>query len=152
MSRHARITLALVLGLLLVVPTTAVSSATPDTTAARAAPVKPGAYAGRLVSDGTAQEKVTMKVTRTRRLTGFRVNLTVYCWSLDHIELQVHPVAFPKTKLDARGRVDRTWKPDASSTITLKGRFTRTGRAKAGVLDYRVGNCSRTASWTAKRR
>ncbi|MFD1248157.1 hypothetical protein ACFQ3F_10190 [Nocardioides ginsengisoli] len=48
--------------------------------------------------------------------------------------------------------MSRTWKPNASSTITLKAQFTRTGRAKAGALDYRVGSCSRTAGWTAKRR
>ncbi|GAA3662127.1 hypothetical protein GCM10022237_22480 [Nocardioides ginsengisoli] len=99
MSRHARITLTLGLGLLLVVPTATVSSATP----ARAVPLEAGTYAGRLISDGTAQEKATMKVTRDRKLAAFKVNLTVYCWNLDHIEVRVHPLAFPRTRTRRAG-------------------------------------------------
>ncbi|WP_377325379.1 hypothetical protein ACFJIY_10180 [Pimelobacter simplex] len=153
MSRSARLVLAVLLSALLVAPAAAAHAApapSPDAEpAARAVPVKAGKYVGRIISAGSAQEKLTLTV-KNRKLTKFRVNLAVYCWNYDHYEVQVHPVAFPSTKINAKGKVNRTWKPNSSSTITLRATFKK-GKAKAGYLKYNVASCSREAGWTARR-
>lgn len=153
MPRSARLVLAVLLSALLVAPVAAAHAAPAPSPgaepAARAVPVKAGTYVGRIISDGSAQEKLTLKV-KNRKLTKFRVNLAVYCWIYDHYEVQVHPVAFPSTKINAKGKVSRTWKPSSSSTITLRATFKK-GKAKAGYLKYSVASCSREAGWTARR-
>ncbi|NGZ99759.1 hypothetical protein G5V59_03770 [Nocardioides sp. W3-2-3] len=87
-------------------------------TLARAVPVKPGLYTGRITSGSDRLEPVSVRVTRARYLRDFKVNLGVFC-ALSGT-LQVRAVRFPATKISSTGWVNRTWKPSAGTTITLK--------------------------------
>lgn len=154
MNRHRRLFVALVLSLLLGSSLVATASATATaqgsrTTSARAVPVKPGYYVGRITSGSDRLERVTVRVTRTRYLRDFKVNLGVFCAISG--TLQVRAVRFPATRISSTGWVNRTWKPTSGTTITLKVQLTRTGVAQKGVLKYNSGECVRHTTWTARR-
>lgn len=158
MPRSARLVLAVLLSALLVTPAAAAHAASPGSgpaaaPAERAVAVKAGKYVGRMTSGADQLEKVTLRV-KNRKLTGFRVNLGVGC--IDVIGgssyISVRTVAFPSTKINARGKVNRTWKPTSGTTITLTATFTPRGKVKAAYLKYNSGICVRHSGWTAKRR
>lgn len=154
MNRHHRLFVALILSVLLgssfvATQSTAATAESPRTTSARAVPVKPGYYIGRITSGSDRLERVTVRVTRARYLRDFKVNLGVFC-ALSGT-LQVRAVRFPATKISSTGWVNRTWRPTSGTTITLKVQLTRTGVAQKGVLKYNSGECVRHTTWTARK-
>lgn len=154
MNRRTPVLVALVLSALLT-PTLGsadparATTASERTSVSRAVPVKPGLYAGRITSGSDRLERVSVRVTRARYLRDFKVNLGVFC-ALSGT-LQVRAVRFPATKISSTGWVNRTWKPSAGTTITLKVQLTRTGVARNGVLKYNAGECVRHTTWSARR-
>lgn len=112
---------------------------------------RPGKYKGHFyTSEGERMESFKFRVTRNGRwLKKFYTVISVIC-NFFPPEVQVHPMGFPRVKINRRHKFYKVWRPNDDTRILLKGRF-RGRRLVSGKLDYTVGVCVRTGFMKARR-
>lgn len=115
-----------------------------------AAPVASGKYVGTIVEDGapSAQEWVRFRVRNGKRVTGFKAQVWLQCYSYPNTYYQLPAVVeAPKAAVAGR-RVDHAWTQQITlegSVETLEGRlqlrFGKGGKV-TGQLSVDVANCA----------